>query len=51
MSAYTATQWLKKPLAEFNDKIPAEILEKGDKSDYNKLLKIINKILISGFTA
>lgn len=44
MNAYTATQWLKKPLAEFNDKIPAEILEKGNKSDYNKLLKIINKI-------
>ena len=44
MNAYAATQWLKKPLTEFDNKIPAEILEKGSQSDYNKLLKIINKI-------
>jgi uncharacterized protein (DUF2384 family) len=44
MSSYAATQWLKKPLTELDDRTPAEILEKGSKSDYNKLLKVISKI-------
>lgn len=44
MNAYTATQWLKKPLPEFDERTPAEILEKGSQTDYNKLLKVVNKI-------
>jgi uncharacterized protein (DUF2384 family) len=44
MSAYTATQWLKKPLPQLNDKIPSEILKKDNVSDYNKLLKIVKDI-------
>ena len=31
MSPYAATQWLKKPLPELNDKIPSDILKKGKK--------------------
>ena len=34
----------KKPLPEFDERTPAEILEKGSQTDYNKLLKVVNKI-------
>lgn len=44
MSPYAATQWLKKPLPEFGDKIPSDVLKKGKKSDIDKLFKIANKI-------
>ncbi len=37
MSSYSATQWLKKPLAEFNERIPSEIITKGKKKDIDIL--------------
>ena len=44
MSSYSATQWLKKPLAEFNERIPSEIITKGKKKDIDILLSIVKEI-------
>tara|TARA_A100001011_G_scaffold399631_1_gene509230 strand:- start:1047 stop:1238 length:192 start_codon:yes stop_codon:yes gene_type:complete len=43
MSPYTATQWLKKPLADFNNEVPSEIFKKNNKKEMAKLLKIIKE--------
>jgi hypothetical protein len=44
MSPYAATQWLKKPLADFNDKAPSEIIKKNNEKEVAKLLKIIKEV-------
>jgi hypothetical protein len=44
MSPYTVTQWLKRPLVEFDDKIPSEIIRKGKKKDIEMLLTIVKEI-------
>tara|TARA_Y100000361_G_scaffold154137_1_gene178352 strand:- start:5497 stop:5688 length:192 start_codon:yes stop_codon:yes gene_type:complete len=45
MSPYAATQWLKKPLPELNDKIPSDILKKGKKSEVDLLFNIVSEIV------
>ena len=44
MSPYTVTQWLKRPLVEFDNKIPSEIIRKGKKKDIEMLLTIVKEI-------
>ena len=44
MSPYAATQWLKKPLVDFNDRAPSEIIKKGKKKDIDMLLTIVKEI-------
>ena len=44
MSPYAATQWLKKPLVDFNDKTPSEVIKKGKKKDIDMLLNIVKEL-------